>query len=142
MIDVRPKILVHLAATGSLKIHDPMDAGVNFRNVVCAARLEQNSVAGVAQDRHQREHVLLQKRFAAGDLDQRTLKTRDSIDDLFKRSFLAFVKRVFGIAIIAAQIAEGEPDKDTALARPGALALDRLVNLVDRQRLFVHSTLA
>ena len=95
----------------------------------------------IAQNRHQREHVLLQERFAAGDLNQRTLKARDPINDFFERSFLAFVKGVFRVAIVAAQIAEGEPDKNTTLARPGALALDRLVNLVDRQRLFVHSTL-
>ena len=58
-----------------------MHARVDFRNVVCAARLEQNSMARIAQDRHQREHVLLQKGFAARDLNQRTLETRDLIDD-------------------------------------------------------------
>ena len=107
-----------------------------------SARFEQNSVARVAQDRHQWEHMFLQERFAAGDLDQRTVKFFDSIGNFAQRHLLAFVKRVFGVAIIAAQIAESEPDKDTAFSGPGALALDRLVNLVDGQCCVVHSTQA
>jgi hypothetical protein len=99
-------------------------------------------VACIAQDRHQREDVLLQERFAAGDLDQRTVKFFDSIGNFAQRHLLAIVKRVFGVAVTAAQIAERQPDKDTALTRPGALALDRLIDFIDRERLFVHSTQA
>ncbi len=84
----------------------------------------------------------MQQRFASGDLDERTVKVFDSIGDFAQRHLLAFVKRVFGVAIIAAQITEGQPYKNTAFTRPGALALDRLVNLIDRQRLFIHSTQA
>ena len=84
----------------------------------------------------------MQERLAAGDLNEGTVKLFDSIDNFTQRHLLALVKRVFGVAIIAAQIAESEPDKDTAFSGPGALALDRLINLVDRQLLFVHSTQA
>ena len=142
MVDVRPKIFVRFAATGRFQVHDSVDAGINLRNIVRAARFQQNGVAGVAQDRHQREDVLLQKRFAAGDLNEWTAKFFDLIGNFAQRHLLAFVKGVFGVAIIAAQIAEGEPDKDTPLTRPGALALDRLVNLVNRERFVVHSTQA
>src|SRR6267378_1028180 len=69
------------------------------------------------------------------------MKRRDKIDDLFERHLFPLVKGVFGVAVVAAQITKSEPDKDTTLARPGTLALDGLVNLVDRQRFVTHSTL-
>ena len=96
-----------------------------------AAGLEQNRVARVRQHRHQGQHIFLQQRLAAGDLDKRTIKRRDKIDDLIQCLFFAFVKCVLGIAIIAAQIAESQPHENTTLPRPGALALDRLINLID-----------
>ena len=97
-------------------------------------------MAGVGQHRHQRQNVFLKQRFAAGDFDQRAAKPCDGGDDLIKRLLFPFVKRVFGVAIIAAEIAKRHPDEDTRLAGPGAFALDRMVNLVNRQRLF-HSAL-
>ena len=112
-----------------------MHARIDFRNVMCAARFEQNRLARVAQDRHQWEDAGLEQRFAAGNLDERTFKTLDTLGNFFKRRLLAFIESVFRIAIVAAQIAEGEPDENAALARPGAFTLDRLVNFVDRQPL-------
>ena len=104
-----------------------------------AARLEQDRVAGVGEHRHQRQHIFLQERLAAGDLDQRATVRRDRIDDFGQRLFLALVKGVFGIAIGAAQIAESQPHEDTRPTRPGALALDGAIDLVNRQRWLTHA---
>ena len=78
------------------------------------------------------------KAAAAGNFDQRTVKSRDAIDYFSQRRLLAFVEGIFGIAIIAAQIAESQSDENTTLPSTGALALDRLINLVDGQRFFAH----
>src|SRR6266404_367878 len=67
------------------------------------------------------------------------MKRCDKVDNLLQRLLFPFVKRVLGVAIIAAQIAERQPHKNTTLPGPGALALDRLIDFVDRQRLFAHS---
>jgi phosphoenolpyruvate carboxykinase (ATP) len=79
-----------------------------------------------------RQLVLLQKRFASGDLNQRTLVSSNGIDNLRQRSFLAFVKRVFGIAVGATQIAKCQPNEYAWPARPGALALDGVIDFVNR----------
>ncbi len=116
-----------------------MDAWIDFRDIVRAAGLEQNIVTRIRQDRHQRQHIFLEQRLATSDLDERTIERRDKIDNLLQRLLFAFVKCVVGVAIIAAQIAESQPHKNTTLPDPGAFTLDRLINLVDRQRLFAHS---
>ena len=71
-----------------------------------AAGLEQYRVAGIGQHRHQRQHVFLQERLAAGDLDERTVKRGHCIDNLLQSLLLSLVKGVLGIAIITTQIAE------------------------------------
>src|SRR5438477_3711042 len=83
--------------------------------------------------------MFLQQRLAAGNLNERTIKRCDKIDNLLQRLFFPFVKCVLGVAIIAAQVAERQPHKSTTLPGPGALALDRLINFVDRQCFFAHS---
>jgi hypothetical protein len=74
----------------------------------------------------------LQERFASRDLDERTLERRHRRHDCIERLLPALVKRVFRIAIIAAQIAKRQADKDAWLTRPGALTLDRVIDLVNR----------
>jgi hypothetical protein len=64
------------------------------------------------------------------------LKRCHKIENLVQLQVFSFVKGVFGVAVVAAEITEGQPDKDTTVARPGALALDRLINLVNGQRFF------
>ena len=54
-----------------------------------------------------------------------------------KRLFFPLVKRIFRVAIIAAQIAEGQPDKDARFTRPGALSLDGMINLINCERSFL-----
>ena len=82
----------------------------------------------------------MQQRLAAGNFDEGTLKTFNAIDNFVKRSLLALVESVFGVAIIASEIAERQSYEDAALTGPGTFPLDRLVNFVDRQRLiaFCH----
>src|SRR5437762_9717118 len=88
-----------------------MDARIDFRNVVRTAGLEKHSVAGIAQDGHQRQNILLKQRLATRDLDKGTPKGRYRIHNLFESLLFAFVKRVLGIAIVAAKIAEGHTHK-------------------------------
>src|SRR5206468_7740601 len=114
-----------------------MNARIDFRDIMRAAGFEQNRVIRVAQYRHQRQHILLQQGFAAGDLHQGTSERRYDVDNLFESLFFSFVKRVLRVAVVAAKIAEGQPHKDARLPRPGALALDRVINLVNCQRLFL-----
>ncbi len=124
MINVRPKIFVHFTAARRFQIHDPMDARIDFRDIVGAARFEQNSITGIAQHRHQRQHIFLEQRLATCDLDQSTAKPCDRIYNLVQSLFLSFVKGVLGIAIIAAQIAECEPHEHTGLSYPRAFTLN------------------
>src|SRR5690348_13421707 len=113
-----------------------MDASIDFRNIVPAACLEQNGIAGIAQDRHQWQHILLEQRLATRNLDKGTLKRRYLIDDFSEGLFFAFVECVLRIAIIAAKIAKGQPHKHAWSPHPGALSLNRVINLVDSQLLF------
>ena len=60
IIDVRPKVLFDFSAPGRFQIHDAMNARIDCRNVVGAAGFKQHRVAGIAQHRHQRQHIFLQ----------------------------------------------------------------------------------
>ena len=113
-----------------------MDARIDFRNVVRTAGLEKHSVAGIAQDGHQRQNILLKQRLATRDLDKGTPKRRYRIHNLFESLLFAFVKRVLGIAIVAAKIAEGHTHKHARSPHPGALSLNGVINFVNGQRLF------
>ena len=96
----------------------------------CAARFDEHDAAGVAERGHEREHVFLEKRLAAGDLDEWAIDGEQLGEDVVHGAFGAFVKRVFRVAIGAAQVAKSQPHKDAPLARPGTLALDGFVNFV------------
>ena len=105
----------------------------------CAPLVSSNTVwPASASMRHERKHILLQERFAAGDLDERALERFDRIDDFRQRLLFPFVKGVFRVAIGAAQIAKSQPDKNARPARPGALALNREIDLVNREIRFRH----
>src|SRR4030095_2033606 len=135
MVDVRPEILCDFAAAWRFQIHDPTDARIDLRDIVCAACFEQNSITGIAQHRHQRQDVLLEQWLPTGDLDQRTAKRCDRIYNLVQSLFLSLVKGVLSIAIIAAQIAEGQAHEHTRLSYPSAFTLNGVINFVDCQRL-------
>src|SRR5208282_5257198 len=76
-------------------------------------------------------YVPLQKRFTACDLDKRTFESEHAFDDLRQRHFYAGIKGVGCIAIGASQIAERQTHKNAWQPRPGALPLDRAVNLIN-----------
>src|SRR6478672_2216927 len=113
-----------------------MDARIDFRNIVRAAGLQKDNVAVIAQDGHQRKHILLEQRLATRDLDKGTPKRRYRVGNLFESLFFAFVKRVLGIAIVTAKIAEGQTHKYARSPHPGALSLNGVINLVNGQCLF------
>ena len=64
--------------------------------------------------------------------EQSSVRTRSN--DLRQSHFNARVKSVSRITIGAPQITEGQPDKDAGQPRPGALPLDRAIDLVDSER--------
>src|SRR6267143_5738978 len=109
-----------------------MDSRIDLRDIVGAAGFKQNSIPGIVQHRHQWQHVLLEQRLDSGDLDKRTAKSCDSIYNLVQNSFLSLVKRVLGIAIIAAQIAECQAYEHTGLSYPRAFTLNCEVDFVNR----------
>ncbi len=135
MVDVRPKIFVHFAAARRFQIHDPMDARIDLRDIVGAAGFEQNRITGIAQHRHQRQHIFLEQRLSTGDLDQRTATRGHRFYDLAQSFFLSLVKRILSIAIVAAQIAECQPHEHTGSSYPRAFTLNRVIDFVNRQRL-------
>ena len=106
MFNVRPQIALAFAAPGRLQIHNSMHPRIDLGNIVCAARFQQHGFPRVSQRRHQGQNIFLQQRFAASDLDQRTIEFQNLCHDVGHRLLFAFVKGVSGVAIIAAQIAE------------------------------------
>src|ERR1700733_6023095 len=56
-------------------------------------------------------------------------------DNVVERAPLALVERVFRVTISAAQIAARQANEDARLPRIGALALDAVENLIDRERI-------
>ena len=70
MRNVGKMISVRLAAGRTFQIHDAADARINFRNIVRAARFQQNGEAFVAERLHQRQGIFLEQRLAAGEFDQ------------------------------------------------------------------------
>jgi len=106
---------------------------------VRATGLEQDRAARVSQHRHQRHDIFLQQRFATGDLHERAIEFHDRLRDFGERPLLSFVKGIFRVAISAAQIAESETYEDARKANPGTLALDRLINFVNRECLLCRA---
>ena len=111
-----------------------MDARVDPGNVMRSAGLDQHSLAQITQLFHQRQDVLLEQRFTPGYFHQRTIKGQNSLDDLRRCHLFTSVKRVRGITIAAPKIAKGQTDKNARHPRPGALSLDRAIDLINRER--------
>lgn len=110
-----------------------MNPGIHLRDVVGAARLQEDGVPGITKARHQRNDVLLQERLAPRNFHQAAAELCHHIDDFVQRHLSPLIKRVFRVAIIAAQIAKGQPDEHTPTTGEGALALDRLIDLINGQ---------
>ena len=98
-----------------------------------APGFEQNGTALPQEPIHQRVDIVLQQRFAAGDLHERTAMTFDLGDHVVDRHAASFVEGVLGVAPRTPEIACGQPHEDAR--EPGArrFALDRIEDLVDGQ---------
>ena len=139
-VEVAPVVPLGLAAARALHVENGDDLGGHALGAAVSAGLEQHRAAALEQRLHQRVHVLLQQRLAAGDLDERTVVPLDLGEHCRQRTLVAFVERVRRVAPRAAQVARGEPDEDARPARVGRLALDRVENLVNRQQSLLLST--
>src|SRR5690349_170040 len=71
--------------------------------------------------------------FRLGSVLEGLSQTRNFRQNSSQRLFLPFRERVCRVAIRAAQIAGGQPNKYARQARKGALTLQAEVNLVDHQ---------
>src|SRR5882672_11221272 len=98
-----------------------------------AAGFEEDRPSTFEQPLHQRIHVLLQQRLAAGDLDERAGERLHLLQNLFEGTFGALVERVRRVTPRAPEIARGEADEDTRAPGVARLALDRVEDLVDSQ---------
>ena len=101
------------------------------RDRAMAAGFEHHGAARVEQAIHQRIHVLLQQRLAAGDLDQRAAGVVHRGDDLVHRHLAPYVERVRRVAPRAAQIARGQAHEHAGASCQGRFTLNRMENLVD-----------
>src|SRR5438874_6579841 len=134
MLNVRPQIPLAFAAAGSFQVHDAMHPQIDLRNIVCAACFQQHCFSGISQRTDQWKNIFLQERLAAGDFDQRTIEFQNFSRNLGQRFLFAFVKGIGGVAISAAQVAEGQPHKHAWKSRPSAFTLNRVIDLVNSQR--------
>jgi len=97
------------------------------------AGLDQDGLPRIKQSLHQRIHVGLQQRLAAGHFHGRAAARLDVRKDLVNAHLTALVEGVRRVAPAAPQIAGGQADEDTRPARVGRLALDRVEDLVNRE---------
>ena len=68
------RLRAHSPLPGRFQIHDAMDARIDAGDIVRAAGFDEDRVAGIGEHRHERQDIFLQKRFAAGDLDERAIE--------------------------------------------------------------------
>jgi hypothetical protein len=101
---------IRFAARGTFHIEDRHDAGRHALSWPMAAGLEQHFVPALEQALHQRIHVRLKQRLAAGNLHQRTSILLDTGHDLFQRHLHTAREGIGCIAPAASKIAGGEPD--------------------------------
>ena len=132
-VEIAPVVLVGLAARRALDVDDLDHFVWNAPDRPVPAGFEQHGPAAVDETPHQRVDIVLQQRFAAGDLDELATVALDVGDHLVQRPLRPFVKRVRRVAPRAAEVARRQADEHARLPRPGRLALNRVEDLVDRQ---------
>ena len=106
-----PRPLVYDVVSDFSRYPAYIDAAVGFK---------QHPAAGGQQLLHQRIDVLLQKRFAAGNFDKRPGIAPGKLKKIAKRGCGAglFIG-VAGIAIMTAQVAAAQPEKNTGVTGQG-----------------------
>ena len=90
-------------------------------------------MAGISQPGHQRVDLGLQKRFAAGQLDQRATEAGHFRHDLVQGHGGPLVEGVRRIAPDAAGIADGGADEDARQARKGRFTLHAAIDFMDQE---------
>ena len=119
-----------------LRPHDEVKFVVRDRAAYEFARevIARFHLAAVDERLHERIHLLLQQRLAAGDLDEGTVRAVDLRKHLVQRLLAPLVEGVRRVTPRAAQVAGGQPDKDARPAGVGRLPLNRVEDFVDRQQ--------
>jgi hypothetical protein len=114
-------------------------------NVQTPPRFEQNLIALIAQGIHQLIRILLIQWLSACYLNEIAAVRPHLPQYLIDGLFFAFVKRIFGIAVRASQIAVRQADKHAGSARLGRFSLNTVEYLVYHEHsgiildyLFVH----
>ena len=136
--------LLRLAAAGALHVDDRACTALRQAREpgTMAAGLDEDFVALLNERLHQRIDVRLEHRLAAGQLDQLAVEPGHFGDDGLDGHLVAFGEGIRRVAPRAAQIARREADEDARAPDVRGLALNRQVDLVDRQhgraRLFCH----
>ena len=82
---------------------------------------------------HQRRRFLLKQRLSTSELNERARVRVDRLHHIVERHLLPAGKRLWRIAPATTQIARGEPDEHAGSSNMRRLALNGLVDLVDRQ---------
>ena len=109
-----------------------MTPGRHVGDAAMAAGLDQHGLPGIEQALHQRIHIGLQQRLAAGHFDGLAAARLDVGHDLVHAHLAALVEGVGRVAPAAAQVAGGQAHEDARPAGIGRLALDRMEDLVNR----------
>ena len=132
--EVLPIVLVGFAAGGTLDVDDFENRRRHPRNGPMAAGLEHDAPARGQQTVHQRIHLVLQQRLAAGNLDERAAMPIDLGHHLVHRHLAPFVERVRRVAPGTAEVARRQPHEHAGLAGARRFALDGVEDLVDGEQ--------
>ncbi|MNI83594.1 hypothetical protein D3C73_1404160 [compost metagenome] len=119
---------MHFLGAWGFQVNDPADTRVHSGNIQGAAGLQRNLIARVTQLREQRNGIGLGQRLAAGDADIARLEACDLLEDRIKGADSAAAEGVFAVAILAAQRAAGETDKNRGQASGTRFTLQRVKN--------------
>src|SRR6185503_6867809 len=112
---------------------DRDDAVGDAGRAAMASGLEEHRPPAFEQPLHQRIHVLLEQRLAAGHFDERTCVRVQFLEHLVERALPSLVERVRRVAPRAPEIAGGQAYEHAGTSRIAGFALHRIENLVDGQ---------
>lgn len=72
-LEVGPAIGFTFAAIRAFQVHDDVDAWIDRSDIVSAAGLQQHCPSRIGNASHERQHIGLKQRLAAGDFDERAV---------------------------------------------------------------------
>src|ERR1700676_3193734 len=109
MLQVAPQIARTLAAAGAFEIHDLDDARIEPRYIRRARGFDHHGAALSQERSDQLMHAILEQRLTPGDLDQVASVAIDLREDFGNRHLAAFIERLSGSAMVAAQVPSAPP---------------------------------